>query len=102
MRFDKRVRTGASPLGSRQESNVMITRRRMLAASGGLAAMVAAERASAETAAARTEARNAMMEIKRNGSQPSGKGPADYFTGAVRVDPLGAGSGARHRRERHL
>jgi hypothetical protein len=28
------------------------------------------------------------MEIKRNGSQPSGKGPAEYFTGAVRVDPL--------------
>jgi quercetin dioxygenase-like cupin family protein len=28
------------------------------------------------------------MEIKRNGSQPSGKGPTDYFTGAVRVDPL--------------
>jgi quercetin dioxygenase-like cupin family protein len=28
------------------------------------------------------------MDIKRSGSQPSGKGPADYFTGAVRVDPL--------------
>ena len=28
------------------------------------------------------------MEIKRVGSQPSGKGPADYFTGTVRVDPL--------------
>ncbi len=28
------------------------------------------------------------MEIKRNGSQPSGKGPAEYFTGAVRIDPL--------------
>jgi quercetin dioxygenase-like cupin family protein len=28
------------------------------------------------------------MEIKRAGSQPSGKGPEDYFTGAVRVDPL--------------
>ncbi len=28
------------------------------------------------------------MEIKRIGSQPSGKGPADYFTGVVRVDPL--------------
>lgn len=28
------------------------------------------------------------MEIKRSGSQPSGKGPADYFSGAVRVDPL--------------
>ena len=28
------------------------------------------------------------MDIKRAGSQVSGKGPADYFTGAVRVDPL--------------
>jgi len=28
------------------------------------------------------------MEITRNGSQPCGRGPADYFTGAVRVDPL--------------
>jgi quercetin dioxygenase-like cupin family protein len=28
------------------------------------------------------------MEIKRCGTQPSGQGPADYFTGTVRVDPL--------------
>src|SRR3954466_14362692 len=28
------------------------------------------------------------MEIKRSGSQPSGKGPSDYFTGSVRVAPL--------------
>jgi quercetin dioxygenase-like cupin family protein len=28
------------------------------------------------------------MDIKRSGSQPSGKGPAEYFTGTVRVDPL--------------
>ncbi len=28
------------------------------------------------------------MEIKRAGSQPSGKGPAEYFTGTVRIDPL--------------
>lgn len=28
------------------------------------------------------------MEIKRIGSQPSGKGPAKYFTGSVRIDPL--------------
>jgi quercetin dioxygenase-like cupin family protein len=28
------------------------------------------------------------MDVKRIGSQPSGKGPAEYFTGAVRVDPL--------------
>jgi len=28
------------------------------------------------------------MEIKRSGSQPSGPGPEDYFTGTVRLDPL--------------
>jgi quercetin dioxygenase-like cupin family protein len=28
------------------------------------------------------------MELKRNGSQPSLKGPVENFTGAVRVDPL--------------
>jgi quercetin dioxygenase-like cupin family protein len=28
------------------------------------------------------------MEIKRVGSQPSSKGPADWFTGTVRIDPL--------------
>ena len=28
------------------------------------------------------------MEIKRSGTQPSGKGPADWFTGTVRIDPL--------------
>jgi quercetin dioxygenase-like cupin family protein len=28
------------------------------------------------------------MDIKRSGSRPSGKGPAEYFTGTVRIDPL--------------
>ena len=28
------------------------------------------------------------MELKRAGSQPSQKGPDDYFTGTVRIDPL--------------
>jgi quercetin dioxygenase-like cupin family protein len=28
------------------------------------------------------------MHVKRSGSQPSGKGPADWFTGVVRIDPL--------------
>ncbi len=28
------------------------------------------------------------MDIKRSGSPPSGKGPAERFTGTVRVDPL--------------
>jgi quercetin dioxygenase-like cupin family protein len=28
------------------------------------------------------------MDIKRSGSQPSDKGPDEYFTGTVRIDPL--------------
>jgi quercetin dioxygenase-like cupin family protein len=28
------------------------------------------------------------MDMRRNGSQPSGRGPAEYFTGTVRIDPL--------------
>src|SRR5512142_2338803 len=32
--------------------------------------------------------RSLPMDIKRSGSQPSAKGPADYFTGSVRIDPL--------------
>jgi quercetin dioxygenase-like cupin family protein len=28
------------------------------------------------------------MEITRSGSQPSRNGPAEYFTGTVRIDPL--------------
>jgi quercetin dioxygenase-like cupin family protein len=29
-----------------------------------------------------------IMDIKRSGSEASRKGPADWFTGSVRVDPL--------------
>src|ERR1019366_7711670 len=32
------------------------------------------------------------MEIKRNGSQPSNKGPSDWFTGTVRIDSPFKGS----------
>ena len=28
------------------------------------------------------------MELKPNGSQPSARGPAEYFTGTVRIDSL--------------
>lgn len=28
------------------------------------------------------------MDIKHSGSQPSGNGPAEWFTGTVRIDPL--------------
>jgi quercetin dioxygenase-like cupin family protein len=32
--------------------------------------------------------RGKKMEIKRVGTQASGKGPSDWFTGTVRIDPL--------------
>ena len=28
------------------------------------------------------------MQIQRSGAKPSGKGPANYFTGTVRIDPM--------------
>jgi quercetin dioxygenase-like cupin family protein len=58
----------------------------MLVASSGLAAMVAAKPAASEKPTA--QPRNTTMEITRNGSQPSRKGPMEYFTGSVRIDPL--------------
>lgn len=35
------------------------------------------------------------MQITRIGTQPSGKGPADWFTGSVRIDPLFQPNGQR-------
>jgi len=32
--------------------------------------------------------KGARMEIRKSGSQPSGRGPAENFTGTVRTDPL--------------
>src|SRR5215203_3289864 len=65
--------------GSRQ----MMTRRRILAAAGGAAVLAGTELASAQAPeGSRT------MDIKRNGSRPSGKGPEAYFSGTVRVDPM--------------
>jgi len=34
------------------------------------------------------------MDIKRSGSQPSAVGPAEYFTGTVRIDARFSGTGA--------
>jgi quercetin dioxygenase-like cupin family protein len=38
------------------------------------------------------------MEITRGDSRPSGKGPAEYFTGTVRYRSRHPGAGARARR----
>src|SRR6185437_185425 len=44
--------------------------------------------AAIRTTAGRRQPVELVMEIKRIGSQPSSKGPADWFTGTVRIDPL--------------
>ena len=41
-----------------------------------------------ESQAVAAEAIKPSQTISRAGSQPSVKGPAEYFTGNVRVDPL--------------
>jgi quercetin dioxygenase-like cupin family protein len=35
-----------------------------------------------------TKGRNEVMNIQRSGGQPSRKGPDEWFTGTVRIDPL--------------
>ena len=82
----RRTRGARECDASTRPGDLMITRRCMLVASSGLAAMVAAKPAASETPTA--QPRNATMEITRNGSQPSRKGPTEYFTGSVRIDPL--------------
>jgi quercetin dioxygenase-like cupin family protein len=62
----------------------MITRRDILAASGGIAALtVQAEPAAAQDA---RERKTETMKIIRANAQPSRRGSAENFTGSVRVD----------------
>ena len=63
-----------------------ISRRSFLTTAGALLATPALLRAQVATRLTQTE--KISMEIKRIGSQPSSKGPADWFTGTVRIDPL--------------
>jgi quercetin dioxygenase-like cupin family protein len=66
----------------------MITRRCILATSGGLAGLLPAGLTAAQTPTVTTQGRNGTMQITRAGSQASRPGPPEYFTGAVRIDPL--------------
>jgi 4-carboxymuconolactone decarboxylase len=67
-----------------------VTRRRVLATASGIAALAAAKRAGAGVDESKRG--KVSMQIMRIGSQPSSKGPAEYFTGAVRVDSRFAGT----------
>jgi quercetin dioxygenase-like cupin family protein len=66
----------------------MTTRRGILVGLGGLLGLAAAPRAVAQQSSAAIVERNETMQITRAGSQPSAKGPTDYFTGTARIDPL--------------
>jgi len=68
----------------------VITRRNALVAVGGAVALAAGRGRSdaGETPGVATEQRKMITDIQRNGSRPSAKGPAEWFTGSVRVDPL--------------
>src|SRR4051812_24740361 len=62
------------------------SRRTFLATAGTVLAASAVRRGHAGASGSLFE--DTTMEITRVGSQPSAKGPADWFTGTVRIDPL--------------
>ena len=62
--------------------------RRAFLKSVGVAAITLPAFACARPEVPQTKQEEFHMEIKRAGSQPSGKGPAEWFTGTVRIDPL--------------
>jgi quercetin dioxygenase-like cupin family protein len=71
-----------------------LPRRTFLATAGTVLAASAVRRGHAGAFATTLE--EATMDITRVGSQPSARGPADWFTGTVRIDPLfGAKAPAR-------
>jgi quercetin dioxygenase-like cupin family protein len=53
----------------------------------GVGHLSACEEPARATLAVQVE-KGPRMEIKRSGSQPSAQGPAEHFTGRVRIDPL--------------
>ena len=77
---------------NRQEAQSIgrkLTRRCLLGASGGMALLIGSCPALAQRLlVTNVTNRRETMEIKGNGSRPSGKGPEAYFTGTVRVDPM--------------
>src|SRR5438045_9702589 len=74
---------------NRPSTRLKLTRRHLLGVTGGM--LLAASRpglAQTPVMTDKMERRRATMDIKRNGSRPSGKGPEAWFTGTVRVDPV--------------
>lgn len=65
----------------------MMIRRKLLKFAGSVA-FNAPALACTRVGVAPSKRSESVMEIKRTGSQPSAKGPAEWFTGTVRIDPL--------------
>jgi quercetin dioxygenase-like cupin family protein len=63
-----------------------LSRRAFSAIMGTVLAIPAFRRSHAQTRFRTNQ--EVKMDITRIGSQPSGKGPGDWFTGTVRIDPL--------------
>jgi hypothetical protein len=63
-----------------------LSRRAFLTTASAVLAIPANRGSHAEAQSATTQ--ETEMEITRIGSRPSAKGPADWFTGTVRIDPL--------------
>ncbi|MDB6025974.1 MAG: cupin [Verrucomicrobiales bacterium] len=68
--------------------NTEISRRRFVQLAASAGGMAISMTARAEVNKNPSEHHDSIMQITRNGSQPSSKGPADWFTGTVRIDPL--------------
>jgi quercetin dioxygenase-like cupin family protein len=74
-------------VGPRHNASARLPRRKFFTLAGAAAlAAPCLVRAGADAPPVREQ--ESKMEIKRVGSEPSAKGPAEYFTGTVRVDPL--------------
>ena len=65
-----------------------IPRRQFCKGGAALSAFVLMNPALGSCEVNRKQFEEKTMEIKRVGSQPSSKGPAEWFTGIVRIDPL--------------
>jgi quercetin dioxygenase-like cupin family protein len=62
--------------------------RRMFPEIAGATALTLPAVRGARVDAPSTKTEKFSMDIKRVGTQPSSKGPAEWFTGVVRIDPL--------------
>jgi quercetin dioxygenase-like cupin family protein len=60
----------------------------MAVAAFGVAAIATLRGLAAQTSPTQARSKDMEIEIKRNSSRPSTKGPSNWFTGSVRVDPL--------------